>query len=201
MTNIIIVTANGLIWPYVVIWASSQAKKESLSFLRMVRNVVWKGEFESFKDKKNKDLLQFQHSVVEWKKTERKRKSENEKDEQDASEKENDDSISNCIIQVNEMKPGHKKLSTKGIERKINISDDLQSNANQRNVRSKTENNNGLSTSSHLIVNDVSKNGQILRNINKDQLLDLSILIRQHASIDKRCQFFPLKRIESLIKT
>ena len=96
-TTIIIASANGLVWPYVVIWASSQAKKESLSFLRTIRDVVSTGNFVSFETKKKNEVQKFQHSVVEWKKSERNTKYE--RGIKGSVRKSKDDSISISIIQ------------------------------------------------------------------------------------------------------
>ena len=72
ITNIAIVAGNGIFWPYGIIWASSQARKESLSFLRMLINAIILCKCEVFKEK---SALQGVKAVSEWKECERKSKS------------------------------------------------------------------------------------------------------------------------------
>ena len=66
-----IVAGNGIFWPYAVIWASSQARKETISFLQQLYKSVITC---NFKPDNQPGLPQRMQAIKEWKENERKPK-------------------------------------------------------------------------------------------------------------------------------
>ena len=181
MTTIVIVSANGLIWPYIVIWASSQAKKESLSFLRTIRDIFSTGRFVSFKTRKINDLLKFQHSVLDWKRTERNGRSEQNNAE--SAQRSKADSISVSIIQLKE----HNQDDENGkaiMGNEENDSPNPSSSFDRKtNVRNNINSMNYLSTRSFAFSEIDTDQASTLTKNNVEQLISLNSLINDHESI------------------
>ena len=66
-----IVAGNGIFWPYAVIWASSQARKETISFLRKIRLSIITC---NFKHDSQSGLPQRVQAIKDWKDNERRSK-------------------------------------------------------------------------------------------------------------------------------
>ena len=64
-----ILVANGIFWPYAVIWASSQARTESLSFLCNVWKSISTGTCVSFNQRASSQNIL---AINEWNKSQRK---------------------------------------------------------------------------------------------------------------------------------
>ena len=71
LTNMSIVAGNGIFWPYAVIWASSQARKETISFLRKIRLSIITC---NFKHDSQSGLQQRVQAIKDWKDNERRSK-------------------------------------------------------------------------------------------------------------------------------
>ena len=63
-----ILVANGIFWPYAVIWASSQARKESVSFLCKLWKCISTCSCESFNQRASSQNIQ---AINEWNKSQR----------------------------------------------------------------------------------------------------------------------------------
>ena len=66
-----IVAGNGIFWPYAVIWASSQARKETISFLRKIHLSIVTC---NFKNDSQSGLPQRVQAIKDWKDNERRSK-------------------------------------------------------------------------------------------------------------------------------
>ena len=186
-----------MIWPYVVIWASSQAKKESLSFLKTIRDVVSTGNFVSFETKKKNEAQNFQHSVVEWKKSERN--ANHERGIQVSLRKSKDDSVSIS------MKPeeGYKQEFEKVHERRRK-EENVNTYKHASPIKDKVGTNPHkkldmpLQISSFLATKVEPKEDKVLPNPDKSQLLTLSLLISNHEVIPKRQKSYSRSGLDSL---
>ena len=196
-TTIIIASANGLVWPYVVIWASSQAKKESLSFLRTIRDVVSTGNFVSFETKKKYEVQKFQHSVVKWKKSERNNKYD--RGIKGSVMKSTDDSISISIIQEDGYKQEFEQVQKMG--RKVDNDNKYKLASPVKDQVSTTPQTNldmPLQISSSIATNVELKADDISPNQDKAQLMTLSLLISNSEGIPKRQKLYSRSGLDSL---
>ena len=64
-----VVAGNGIFWPYAVIWASSQARKETISFLKKLRKFIFTC---TLKDDSTPAFPKRLQAIKEWKENERK---------------------------------------------------------------------------------------------------------------------------------
>ena len=185
-----------MIWPYVVIWASSQAKKESLSFLRTIRDVVSTGNFVSFETKKKNEVQNFQLSVVEWKKSERN--TNNERGIQGSVRKSKDDSISISM----KLEEGYKQEFEKVHEmRRNDENNEYKYTSPVKDQVGSTPHKNEdmpLQISSSMSIKVDPKEDEILPNQDNSQLLSLSLLISNHEGIPKRQKSYSRPGLHSL---
>ena len=185
--------ANGFIWPYVVIWASSQAKQESLWFLRTIRDLVSTGNFVSFKTKKKNEILNFQNSVVEWKKSERKGKYG--KSIQQPARKLNDDCNSISTIKVTEFQQEPKHVPNMMSENEL---ENLSIIINPNNTISPKNLEIIPQTKSFLAPKVEPIKDIISADQDQSQLMTLSSLINGHEEVSKRHRCYSRQKIDSL---
>ena len=195
ITTIIIVSANGLIWPYVVIWASSQAKKESLSFLRTIRDIVSTGNFVSFETKKKNEQRNFQNSVVEWKRSERNTK--HEKSIQGAMKKSKDDSVFICMIQEEGYKQESEKVQRMRIKEENNRYNHASLVKDQVGTTTHTIIDMPLQTVSSMTTEAEPMEDEVSPNQDESQLMTLSLLISNHEGAPKRQRSYSRSGLDS----
>ena len=154
------------------------------------------GNFVSFETKKRNEIQNFQHSVVEWKKSERNTKYE--KGPQGSVRKSKDDSISISIIQ----EEGYTQESENVHEMRRKEENNEYKHASpvedQVDITPRTNVDRPLQTTSTMTTKVEPKEDEMLPSQDNSQLMSLSLLISNHEGMTKRHRTYSRSGLDSL---